>query len=164
MIYFYGGAFNPLTKAHLNIISDILNKMVKDDRFIIAITTHDYKRYQFSYDIRKKIIEENLRDFDLKDKNVKIINQTERTWKFLNSLTKEKITIILGEDEYNDLKKGLWHYSQEILNTYEFIIYPRIDNISSSMVREMINTDIRNSEILNYISLTTLEILKNLNK
>lgn len=164
MIYFYGGAFNPLTKAHLNIISDILKKMTKDDRFIIAITTHDYKRYQFSYDIRKKIIVENLKLFDLKDKNVKIINQTERTWKFLNSLTKEKITIVLGEDEFNDLKKGLWHYSQDILNTYEFIVYSRTDNISSSIVREMLNENINNSDILNYISLTTLEILKNLNK
>ena len=61
MVYFYGGAFNPMTKAHQSIIFNIINKMTKDDRFLIAITTHDYKTYQFSYDIRKKIIEENLK-------------------------------------------------------------------------------------------------------
>lgn len=162
MIYFYGGAFNPMTIAHQEIITNLIKNMAKDDRLVIAITTHDYKTYQFSYKIRNKIVEKNLLKIPIIDKKVKIVEQSERTWKFLQSMTMEPITIVLGEDEYNDLKNGYWHNSQDILNTYKFIVIPRTNNISSTIVREMINSNINNPDILNYITPTTLEYLKTL--
>ena len=160
MIYFYGGAFNPMTVTHKEIIFNLMKKMSKEDRLIIAITTHDYKKYQFPFKLREHIVIKNLLDIPITDKKVKVIEQTERTWKFLNSLTKEKITIVLGEDEYKDLKAGLWHNSTDILNTYEFIIIPRTNNISSSIAREIINSNINNPDILHYITETSLKILK----
>lgn len=162
MIYFYGGAFNPMTRAHLEIISNIMEKMTNEDRFIIGITTHSYKEYQFSYKIRKDIITRNLLNIPIIGKRIKIVNQTERTWKFLNSLTKEPITIILGEDEYQDLNKGIWHYSKELLDTYKFIVIPRTNNISSTIAREIINSNINDPILLDYITPITLNYLKEL--
>ena len=60
MIYFYGGAFNPMTVTHQEIITDLITNMTVKDRLVIAITTHDYKTYQFPYDVRKNIITKNL--------------------------------------------------------------------------------------------------------
>lgn len=162
MIYFYGGAFNPMTKAHLEIISNILERMQIEDRLVIAITTHDYKKYQFSYDIRKDIITKNLLNIPIVGKRIKLVNQSERTWKFLNSLTREQVTIVLGEDEYTDLQKGLWHYSKELLDKYKFLVIPRTNNISASIVREMINSNINDNRLLDYITPITLQYLKDL--
>ena len=89
----------------------------------------------------------------------KVIKQTERTWKFLQEKLKltNNVTIVVGEDEWNDLKAGKWHYSNELLNTYNFKVIPRTNNISSSKVREIIKNF---NELTNYITKETYEILK----
>jgi nicotinic acid mononucleotide adenylyltransferase len=162
MIYFYGGAFNPMTVTHQEIIADLIANMTDKDRLIIAITTHDYKTYQFSYEVRKEIITKNLVRIPVENKKIRIIEQNERTWKFLQSMTMEQITIVLGEDEYKDLEKGYWHNSQDLLNTYKFKIIPRTNNISATAARDIINTNINDPDILKYITPTTLEYIKSL--
>ena len=161
-IYFYGGAFNPMTKAHLEIIKNILNNMKDEDSFILAITDHDYKTYSYDYNTRLKIVLENFKnigfDYTLGGR-YKVIKQTERTWKFLQEKLKltNNVTIVVGEDEWNDLKAGKWHYSNELLNTYNFKVIPRTNNISSSKVREIIKNF---NELTNYITKETYDILK----
>lgn len=161
MIYFYGGAFNPMTKAHLEIIKNILNNMKDEDSFILAITNHDYKTYSYDYDTRLNIVFKNLEsigfDYTLGGR-YKVIKQTERTWKFLQEKLKltNNITIVVGEDEWNDLTAGKWHYSKELLNTYNFKVIPRTNNISSSKVREIIKNF---NELKNYITKETYDIL-----
>ena len=104
MIYFYGGAFNPMTKAHLEIIKSILDNMKDEDSFILAITDHDYKTYSYDYDTRLNIVFKNLEnigfDYTLGGR-YKVIKQTERTWKFLQEKLKltNNVTIVVGEDE-----------------------------------------------------------------
>lgn len=162
MIYFYGGAFNPMTKAHLEIIKNILDNMKDEDSFILAITDHDYKTYSYDYNTRLKIVLKNFKnigfDYTLGGR-YKVIKQTERTWKFLQEKLKltNNVTIVVGEDEWNDLKAGKWHYSNELLNTYNFKVIPRTNNISSSKVREIIKNF---NELKNYITKETYEILK----
>lgn len=157
-IYFYGGAFNPMTVSHLKIIENIFQEMSKDDLLVIGITDHDYKIFEFDYSLRFSIVFENLNA--IKDKkNFKILKQNQRTWKFLNDNFKNnKIKLVIGQDEYEDLKAGKWHYYNEILNTYEIIMIPRTDGISSSKVRELIKEkDFKQLKI--YISKNTFEIL-----
>ena len=162
MIYFYGGAFNPMTKAHLEIIKSILDNMKDEDTFILAITDHDYKSYSYDYNTRLKIVLENFKnigfDYTLGGR-YKVIKQTERTWKFLQKKLKltNNVTIVVGEDEWNDLKADKWHYSKELLNTYNFKVIPRTNNISSTKVREIIKNF---NELKNYITKETYEILK----
>ena len=114
-IYFYGGAFNPMTLSHLKIIKNIFQEMSKDDLLVIGITDHDYKTFEFDYSLRFSIVFENLNA--IKDKkNFKILKQNQRTWKFLNDNFKnDRIKLVIGQDEYEDLKAGKWHYYNEYI-------------------------------------------------
>mgnify|MGYP003305621535 CR=1 FL=1 len=73
MIYFYGGAFNPMTVTHQEIIADLIANMTDKDRLVIAITTHDYKTYQFPYEVRKEIITKNLARIPAENKKIRMI-------------------------------------------------------------------------------------------
>ena len=118
--YFYGGAFNPMTNSHMKIIQSVLSEMDKDDLLIVGITDHDYKSFQFNYELREKIVFENCLTYcNYPNKRVKIIKQDKRTWRFLNELGYKNYVLVIGEDEYIDLKDGKWHHSEDILNSFE---------------------------------------------
>lgn len=160
MIYFYGGAFNPLTNTHLTIIKNIISILKTDDILVIGITDHNYKIFEFPYTTRFSILYENLIEFTT-NKNIKIIKQDERTWKFLNKhFPNENITLVLGEDEYIDLLNEKWHFSKDILNTYNIKVIPRTDGISATKVRELLKNNASNEELLKYVSNITLKIIK----
>lgn len=163
--YFYGGAFNPMTLAHLEIIKDIIQNMNLQDILIIGITDHSYKQFKYDYDLRYKIVYYNvLKYINPPINKIKIVKQDKRTWNFLNQDDMKKyfpITLVLGEDEYNDLKDNKWHYSKDILNTYSIKIIPRTNNISSTKVRELFDNNASYNELKNYITEETYEIIKN---
>lgn len=171
MVYFYGGAFDPMTNAHLEIIENICKNMNKDDVFIIAITDHDYKNYLYDYQFRKRILCMNLEKFGFKPKfkqnsRFKIVRQNERTFNFLShcTLMKEYVyrsdfIIVLGEDEWQDLRAGKWHYSKELLDIYNFYIIPRTNNISSTKARKLIAEKSDFNQLKEYISKDTYDVL-----
>ena len=68
--------------------------------------------------------------------------------------------MVIGEDEWKDLKAGKWHYSNDILNTYNILTIPRTDDVSSSKVRELLKENVGKDELLKYITETTYNILK----
>lgn len=165
MIYFYGGAFNPITKAHIDIIKNILDNMKDEDSMIIAITDHDYKNYDYDYNTRLHIVLKNLKYAGFNDTlggRVKLIKQDRRTWKFLNEVLniKNNLTLVIGEDEWNDLKNYKWHYSKDILNLYKIKVIPRTNDISSSKVRELLQNKASFDELQKYITKETYNILK----
>jgi nicotinate-nucleotide adenylyltransferase len=165
MIYFYGGAFNPMTKAHINIIKNILDNMKDEDLMIIAITDHDYKNYDYDYNTRLHIVLKNLKYSGFNDTlggRIQLIKQDRRTWKFLNEVLniKNNLTLVVGEDEWNDLNEWKWNYSKELLNTYKFKVIPRTDDISSTKVRELIKNNVDFNELQKYITKETYNILK----
>lgn len=159
--YFYGGAFNPMTLTHINIIKSIIQEMNNTNKLIIGITEHEYKTFEFNYDLRYKIVFDNLIDIC---SNIKfqIIKQDERTWKFLNKhFPNENITLVMGQDEFDDLNNGKWHYHKNILNTYNIKVIPRTDGISATKVRELLYNNATNEELLKFISKITLNHIKN---
>jgi len=171
MNYFYGGAFNPMTKAHFQIINQIEKEMVKDDLLIIGITNHDYKKFEFSYELRRKIILENLKNnLSVNRINVKVVEQNQRTWKFLTEdyyiSEIRPLTIVLGEDEFNDLKAlNIWYYSKEILNTFPIKVFSRSEetkDISATKVRELLKQNVSFNELEKYISEITWNLIKNI--
>ena len=131
-----------MTLAHLEIINIILKQMNTDDLLYIGITEHDYKRFDYDYDLRKDVITKNLLSHSIPEKHIKLVKQDKRTWNFLherfNEQQQKNIVLILGEDEYNDLLNNVWHYSSDILNTYQIKVIPRTNNISATKVRELI--------------------------
>jgi nicotinic acid mononucleotide adenylyltransferase len=163
--YFYGGAFNPLTNSHIEIINTILNEMNNDDLLIIGITDHDYKTFQFSYDIRYFIVKQNCLTYcNHPYKRIKLIKQDKRTWQFLNELMYKNYVLVIGEDEYIDLKNGKWFYSKEILDNFELKVIPRNNGISSTKVRELLKNNATFEELKEYISDITYQILKTIKK
>lgn len=171
MNYYYGGAFDPMTKAHLQIIQNILKDMTNIDRLIIGITNHDYKRYHFSYELREEIVLQNLlRHTNIENnKRVDILEQNKRTWEFLNTnpniCSFTPLTIVLGEDEYNDLKSlKIWHFSKNLIEKYQFKVFSRSEetkDISSTKVRDLLNKDINDINLMNLITLETFNLIKN---
>jgi len=162
MIYFYGGAFNPMTISHLEIIKSILKDLKEDEKLVIGITEHDYKTYDLDFELRKMIVMNNLMAIDADyalGKTIQILKQNQRTWKFFHTLPYQDITMVVGEDEWNDLKEGKWHYSKEILNTYKIKVIPRVDNISATKVRELIKNKASKEELLKYITKETYSLL-----
>lgn len=167
MNYFYGGAFNPMTKAHLQIINQIVKEMIKDDVLIIGITNHDYKTYQFPFDLRKEILLKNLNNQFGEQTRIKIVQQNQRTWKYLTENTSvssiRPLTLVLGEDEYNDLKAlNIWHYSKEILETFPIKVFSRSNetkDISATKVRQLLNQHADCCMLEKYITKVTMDLI-----
>lgn len=146
MIYYYGSAFNPMTLAHQNIIKDLAKTFTNfNDILIIGVSTHEYKEYSYDAVTRYYM----AYNFMSKNYNItfrwKVYYQFARTWEFFHKVFSEEeqkdICLIIGQDEYDSLKAGEWEHSEDILNTYQIKVIPRTDNISSSAVRELFNTE-----------------------
>lgn len=151
MIYFYGGAFNPLTLAHQEIINTIASEINGyKDTLIIGVTTHDYKTYDYNDQIRYEMIFQHMSKRYGLSLRWKVFYQFDRTWNFFHKIFSEEeqkdICLVVGQDEYDDLVDGKWNFSEEILANYKFKIIPRTNNISSTKVREIF----KNNEVINY--------------
>jgi nicotinic acid mononucleotide adenylyltransferase len=168
-IYFYGGAFNPLTLTHQKIIDTIISDLSlngcfdKNDILHIGVTFHDYKNYEFDKDLRMKFVKGYMDSNYLDKFGWEVSFQDERTWNYLHKVytddAQNYITLIMGQDEYDDLKAGKWHQSDDILNTYNIKVIPRTDGVSSSKVRELIKNK-QFDEVKKYVSDKTFDILK----
>ena len=163
-VYFYGGAFNPFTLAHQQIIDNIVKDMDDDDKLIIGVTTHDYKEYQYHHDKRYECVYRYMMNKYGMSICWQVLFQIDRTWNFLNKFIPEQdqdyITLIMGEDEYQDLQAGKWHHHEDILNTYKIKIIPRTNDISSTKVRALLNQNADFNELKQYISKEVYERIK----
>ena len=138
MNIFYGGAFNPPTKAHIDIIRKI--SMNPDDKVVVGITDHDYKQTNYTYEQRIEMMRIAMQCHARRMTEITLVRQYARTWRFLASCdTIPKIdAIVVGEDEWNDIRERKWQYSSTLLENYNFIVIPRKDFISSTSVRDFI--------------------------
>lgn len=185
MIYFYGGSFDPVTNAHIDILKTIRKIMNKSDSLIIGVANNDEKNYKCSFTDRmnmvQKIVSEKIKN------SYQIFSQNNRTYKFLSDYTKmqgitsKDIIICIGEDEWKSLLAGKWVNYDLILNQFKFIIVGRehteidvknysakivtIPNsklISSSSVRDIFsrNPDCHFDDVKNYIAHQTFRYIK----
>jgi len=157
--YFFGLAAAPFTRAHQRIIEDILAEN-EQNKVYVAITEHDYKTITLPWNLRERIVEANLVE-QIAAGRVVILKQTERTYRFLSSLHDWMDYVVVGEDEWNDLKAGKWHYSTELLNCWKWKVIPRAtDSISSSKVRELLDKGCRRyDEFKELITRKTFDLL-----
>ena len=180
MIYYYGGTFDPITKAHEAIIRKIKKEMRDSDKLIIGIVQNDEKNYNVSVNDRLNMVKKSL-DAD------EIVIQDKRTYAYLDAHYRdEKITICMGEDEWYALCSGKWVNWDLLLKRYEFLVFNRenkndeimlpaginpnvtflsaedTDGISSTAVREILfkNPECHYSDVRDYITHVVFRYIK----
>jgi len=180
MIYYYGGTFDPITKAHEAIIRTIKKEMRNSDKLIIGIVKNDEKNYNVSVNDRLNMVKKSLDAHE-------IVIQDKRTYAYLDAHYRgEKITICMGEDEWHSLCAGKWVNWDLLLKHYEFLVFYREDNdeitlpaginpnvtfigaedatdgISSSAVREILfkNPECHYSDVRDYITHVVFRYIK----
>lgn len=180
MIYYYGGTFDPITKAHEAIIRTIKKEMRNSDKLIIGIVQNDEKNYNVSVNDRLNMVKKSLDAHE-------IVIQDKRTYAYLDAHYRgEKITICMGEDEWHSLCAGKWVNWDLLLKHYEFLVFYREDNdeitlpaginpnvtfigaedttdgISSTAVREILfkNPECHYSDVRDYITHVVFRYIK----
>lgn len=181
MIYYYGGTFDPITKAHEAIIRKIKKEMRDSDKLIIGIVQNDEKNYNVSVNDRMTMVKKSLDAHE-------IVIQDKRTYAFLDAHYRgEKITICMGEDEWHALCAGKWVNWDLLLKHYEFLVFYReedndeitlpggfnpnvtflstedtTDGISSTAVREILfkNPECHYSDVRDYITHVVFRYIK----
>lgn len=186
MIYYYGGTFDPITKAHEAIIRRIKKEMRESDKLIIGIVQNDEKNYNVSVNDRLNMVKKSLDAHE-------IVIQDKRTYAYLDAHYRgEKITICMGDDEWYALCSGKWVNWDLLLKCYEFFVFDRevhdredkddeivlpaginptvtflgtgdtTDGISSTAVREILfkNPECHYSDIRDYITHVVFRYIK----
>ena len=180
MIYYYGGTFDPITKAHEAIIRKIKKEMRESDKLIIGIVQNDEKNYNVSVNDRLNMVKKSLDAHE-------IVIQDKRTYAYLDAHYRdEKITICMGEDEWYALCSGKWVNWDLLLKHYEFLVFNRenkndeimlpaginpnvtflsaedTDGISSTAVREILfkNPECHYSDVRDYITHVVFRYIK----
>lgn len=181
MIYYYGGTFDPITKAHEAIIRKIKKEMRDSDKLIIGIVQNDEKNYNVSVNDRMTMVKKSLDAHE-------IVIQDKRTYAYLDAHYRgEEITICMGEDEWNSLCLGKWVNWDLLLKHYEFLVFYReadsdeialptgfnpnvtflstedtTDGISSTAVREILfkNPECHYSDVRDYITHVVFRYIK----
>jgi len=152
-ILVYGGAFDPVTTGHKEIIRALLNQMIAiaNERFkpvdidrplpvalILMVSNNDEKKYTVRAGTRKRMLrtvfQEICRYSDrwAEDDNVvQIVEQPVRTYQFLTETLKldpSKVTICMGADEWRMLHDfHRWEHSEELLTQFSFMVFGRND-------------------------------------
>ena len=180
MIYYYGGTFDPITKAHEAIIRKIKKEMRDSDKLIIGIVQNDEKNYNVSVNDRLNMVKKSLDAHE-------IVIQDKRTYAYLDAHYRgEKITICMGDDEWYSLCSGKWVNWDLLLKRYEFLVFNRenkndeimlpaginpnvtflsaedTDGISSTAVREILfkNPECHYSDVRDYITHVVFRYIK----
>ena len=144
MNIYYGGTFDPPTRAHVEIIRRLIGNA--GDNLIVGVTDQKWGSVKSVYDKNSPIFPfgqrcELLR-LALKCQGIRavpIVRQTDRTWRFLTLGMDERIdAVAMGQDEWESLSKGEWQFSDLLLERYMCIVMPRGNGVSSSQVREWI--------------------------
>lgn len=191
MIYIYGGAFDPVTKAHLEIVKMLNKHLADNDRIIVSVTNNNEKNYTLPYEARVELLRYTLRQIIKLDQPLpEIVEQRSRMYVFLKTTFKkadiDNITIIVGEDEWKDLVEGKWAHSEELLKEFKFKVINRYgqdlpvptfaikgfdllkvkntSSVSSSNVRNVFytNPDVKYKEVQDFLHISTFKLIKDL--
>ena len=152
-IIVFGGSFNPLSKAHGDLIHLLINNY-KPDRFIVLPSSDEFikeKKHFQEEDIiplnkRLKILKEfNKRNRKIEIELIEINNPTFKTYDLLmflkNKYKDSDIYFALGSEKLINLHN--WYKINELLKHFKFIVLKR------SEVSESVNNSNREEIVLN---------------
>ena len=160
---FFGGCFNPITNAHIELIKDVIDKEKLKKVYFVPMGDLYSKRDLIPLKHRLKMLELVFE----KQKDMEILNISNNEKKMYAIDTFRSIEerfsdserfFIMGSDNYEKMKN--WKDSKELLKNYKYIILDRENgktkDISSSIVRQKIKVgedvnDLVPIKILEYI-------------
>ena len=138
--YFFGGAFDPVTTAHIGIVRWLLRD--EDNHVILAVTDHNYKKPAFTLGQRLLMLQEAMGTVGASERQrIEYVVQDRRTWDYFQlrkwQVTESSPVIVVGADEMRDLFSGRWHNADALVRTYRFLVMPRdSEGASSTRVRK----------------------------
>ena len=135
----YGGAFNPPTIAHLNIMKKLYDTFEVSNLIVLPVGNDYQKPYLIDFKYRfdmLQLLEEKLKHpIVISDiENQKAFDGTIESLKTL-SLTYNNIHYVIGSDNLESLKK--WIKYKELLRSYPFIIMNRNHYLTKEKAEEM---------------------------
>lgn len=128
MILVYGGAFNPPTKAHQEIVRELYHTFKPLKMIILPVgVTYDHKRNLVSFEHRYQMINLMIKDLPFKVEISRIEEEGPflGTYHSLNELSKtnEDLYFVVGTDHLSTL--GTWKNHKELLKKYGFVVILR---------------------------------------
>lgn len=159
-IGFFGGCFNPVTNAHIELIKNVIKKENLDKVYFVPMGDNYQKNDLVEFKHRKNMLElvfENNPKIDVLDI---LSNQNKKTYaidtfKIIEELFKDEDRFfIMGSDNYENISS--WKDSKDLTENYKYIILDRniiskTKNISSSIVREKIKLKENIDELVPYV-------------
>ena len=89
MTIIYGGSFNPIHNAHLEMAKEALS-FSKDNSIIFVITNnHAFGKNLPSIELRKDLVEKAIKIFSKHDYNVDVKIMEKYTWDFIQTFLKK---------------------------------------------------------------------------
>lgn len=146
MIYFYGGSFDPVTNAHIEILKAISKKLRLNDMLMVGIADNDEKNYKTAINYRFTMVQ-NMVNEKLQKYNIRVVKQENRTYKFLQDyiaqtgVTINDFTICVGEDEWKSLCAGKWVNYELLLKHFKFLVVNR-DSTNEIKAPKGFNTNV----------------------
>jgi len=124
----FGGSFNPIHNAHLEMARQVL---VLDPSIIFAITKeHAFSKPLPSVETRRELVEKAVKGLDNK---VSIQIMEKYTWDFMQTLPEDNYKILIGSDNLVDFHK--WKNYEDLLENYEFFIANRGNKHEDSLLK-----------------------------
>lgn len=154
----YPGSFDPITLGHLNIIERALKIF---DEVIVVVANNDSKKHMFSFDERKRIIEESISDIQIpENKQLYIIGTTGIVSDAVKEFNAD--AIIRGVRNATDLdyEIKLEQYTRNTCDAETVYLSPYTEhlNTSSSLVRMFLQTNKTNT-IDKYLSKSAIKYI-----
>jgi len=132
----YGGAFDPLTKAHKMII-DKIKKIFKPVNFIITLTNDKtyYKNTSASYNDRLNMLKLVFKDSLIYDNYES--DKYYGTYEYLVNLSKKysDIYFLLGADQFKKLPS--WIKYDDLISNFHFIVLNRNNILNDELINSV---------------------------
>lgn len=133
------GAFNPLHNGHLDLAKNALQEAGLDSIWFVIQPTNPYKPSVefFDYATRQFLVAQALQSYP----SFKLFQPQTTTYEHfvpatLNEIDASSITLILGQDLAETFTS--WTDYHKIVDLADIYISPRLDNISSGNVRQLL--------------------------
>ena len=154
-IVVFGGSFNPITKAHINIINNAI-KLVNANKGIIVpvgnyYTKDDLIDYYHRYEMIKLAIKSSESILINDCNNVNIQPKTLETLNHLQNLyPNDNLYFLMGKDNLLDLNN--WYKPHELLSKYHIIV---VDRNTSLTISDILKDDLFKNHLNNILILNS---------
>lgn len=154
-IGFFGGCFNPVTNAHLNLIRDVIESENLEKVYFVPMGEFYKKEGLLPFSVRAEMLKIAFEKEDKMD-ILEVSNTNNKmcaidTFKIIDKMFPDvERFFIMGSDNYKKL--STWKNSEELIKKYKYIVLDRengdLKDISSTLIRQKIKNNERIEELL----------------